>query len=280
MRMGQQAGMMGILCVICVAFAVAPVARGAVKTQTIEYNDGDTKLQGFLAYDDATTQARPGILVVPEWWGLTDYPKHRAQMLAELGYVAFVADMYGDGKTTDDPKQAGEWAGPFYKDQGMLVRRAQAGLAELAKQSQVDRQRMAGIGYCFGGSTVLRLACAADDLQKAALPLVGVVSFHGGLGPLQAEDIKNIKAKVLVQTGADDPMAPMDVLAKFEEGLKAGGVDYQVIVYGHAVHAFTNPAADSHHLPGIAYNAEADHRSWQAMKDFFTEIFGDVSTNK
>jgi dienelactone hydrolase len=265
---------LGVICAGALAtwmMATPGRARGAIKTQTITYKDGDTVCKGFLAYDDANIQPRPGVLVVPEWWGLTDFARHRAEMLAGLGYTAFAADMYGDGKNTDDPKQAGAWAA-IAKDKPALRKRAKAALAVLAAQPTVDKQRLAAIGYCFGGTTVLELACDGGDVGVGSR-LLGVASFHGGLAQIKAEDCANIKAKVLIATGADDAFVPMESVLAFGDALKKAGVDYQLLIYGHAVHAFTNPDADSHHMPNIAYNAEADHRSWEAMKDFFAEIF-------
>lgn len=276
-------GFRGVMCVaagvLCV-MAASSAARAAIKTQTIEYKDGETNLKGFVAYDDSIAAPRPGVLVVPEWWGLTDYPRHRAEMLAQLGYVAFVADMYGEGKTTDDPKVAGEWSGAVKKDPALMRRRAQAGLAELVKQPNVDRARLAAIGYCFGGSTILELARGGDELQKASMPLLGIVSFHGGLPTVKADDLKQMKAKVLIETGAEDPAVPLDSVMAYESALKQAGVDYDVTIYSKTRHAFTNPDADRHHIPIIAYNATADHRSWAAMKNFFAEIFGTAEGGK
>ena len=263
----------------CVAAATwmlaAPAgARGAIKTQTIAYQDGETKLQGFLAYDDSTSKARPGVLVIPEWWGVTDYTRHRAQMLAELGYVAFVADMYGEGKSTNDAKEAGNWATAVSHDKAVLRRRAQAGLNVLASQAMADKTHLAAIGYCFGGTAVLELARVGDDLTAAGTTLAGVASFHGGLGSFKDADFSKMKAKALVLNGAADTFVPPQQVQDCTEAMTKGGVDFQVVNYSHAVHAFTNPDADSHHIPNIAYNEAADKRSWQAMKDFFGEIFG------
>jgi len=219
-----------------------------------------------LVYDNASQAPRPGILVFPEWWGMTDYPQHRAEQLAQLGYVAFAADMYGDGAQTDDPKEAAAWSGKVHGDSATLRARAQAALDVLANDPHVDRTRIAAIGYCFGGTVALELA-------RSGANIVGVVSFHGGLSTANPDDAKNIKGKILVCTGAEDKFIPPDQIAAFEDEMRNAGVDYQVIVYGGAHHAFTNPAADSHHIPNIAYNANADHRSWAAMRSFFDEVF-------
>ena len=245
---------------------IAPLAHAAIKTEVIDYKDGDVALQGFLVYDDAKTANAPGVLVIHEWWGLTDYSRKRAEQLAGLGYVAFALDMYGKGVTANTPDEAGKLATPFYKDRGLMRSRAMAGLNVLKSRKQVDPKRVAAIGYCFGGSTVLELA-------RGGVDLAGVVSFHGGLDFPIAEDTKNIKGSVLICTGADDPMVTPDKVDAFEDQLRNAKVDYQIQVYGGAVHAFSNPAADAHNIPGIKYNEKADKRSWEAMKSFFAELF-------
>jgi dienelactone hydrolase len=238
----------------------------AMKTQTVEYKQGNTTLKGYLAYDDAQAGKRPGVVVYPEWWGLTEYPQWRAQELAKLGYVAFVADMYGEGKTTQDAKQAGAWMTPIKQDRALMRARAQAALEQLKAQPNVDGSKLAAIGYCFGGTTALELA-------RSGAPLLGVVSFHGNLDtPDAASD--QIHAKILACTGgADQFVSPKEVEA-FKKEMEAAHADWQLITYGGAHHAFTNPKADQFKIPNIAYNAEADHRSWAAMQLFFAEIFG------
>jgi dienelactone hydrolase len=237
-----------------------------VKTQTIDYSDGGTKLQGYLAYDDAVQGKRPGILICHEWWGLTDYPKHRAEQLAKLGYVAFALDMYGTGITANNAPDATRLSSPFDQDRQLVRTRALAGLNVLTQQPQVDQTKIAAIGYCFGGMVALELA-------RAGTPLSGVVTFHGALGTPHPEQDQAISAKILVCTGADDAFVPPDAVKAFEDEMKADNADYQINVYSHAVHAFTNPDADKFGLKNIAYNAEADRRSWEAMVNFFNEIF-------
>jgi dienelactone hydrolase len=241
-------------------------AMAEIRNQPIEYRDGASVLEGYLAYDDATQDLRPGVLIAPEWWGVDDYPKHRAQQLARMGYVAFVIDMYGKGNVTDDPQQAGEWMKPFATDRKLMRQRALAGLDVLLSQKYVDPKRVAGIGYCFGGTVVLELA-------RAGAALNGVVSFHGGLTRTADEGPDNIKAKVLVCQGADDPLASVSFVPTFIDEMKLAKADYQINIYSGAQHAFTNPASETRHIPGIAYNAQADRRSWMAMDDFFEEIF-------
>jgi dienelactone hydrolase len=255
-----------IALVFVAVLAIASFARADIRTSTIEYKDGDTVCQGYLAYDDAVTDPRPAVLVIPEWWGLTEYPKHRAEQLAKMGYVAFVADMYGSGRSTDDKDQAGAWAVPLLTDRTMLRARASAALNTLLVQKYVDKSRVAAIGYCFGGTCVLELA-------RAGAPLAGVVSFHGNLSRTKDEGVDKIGAKILICHGAIDPMVPPKVVAEFETEMKEAKANYQINIYCNAQHAFTNPAADSHHMEGVAYNEQADKRSWAAMKDFFEEIF-------
>jgi dienelactone hydrolase len=237
-----------------------------LKTEVIEYKHGDTTLEGYLAYDDAFAGKRPGVLVVHEWWGHNAYARKRAEQLAALGYVAFALDMYGKDVLAKTPKEAGEKAGVFKKDRALMRARATAGLDVLRRYPKVDADNLAAIGYCFGGTTVLELARAGADLK-------GVVSFHGTLETPNPEDAKNIRCKILVLTGADDPSVPKAQIAAFENEMKKANVDYKVIAYPGAVHAFTNPAAGDDPKKGVAYNKDADEKSWEEMKGFFAKIF-------
>jgi dienelactone hydrolase len=247
--------------------ALWPVlSMAAIKTEPVDYKDGDVELQGFIVYDDAQEGKRPGVVVYPEWWGLTDYPKHRAQALARLGYVAFAADMYGKGVTTEDPKKAGELAGPIRGDRQMMRRRALLAIDQIKKSDKVDGDQLAAIGYCFGGTCALELA-------RAGSPLQGVVSFHGGLDTPSPAESGKVKAKILVLTGGADQMVPPDQLVAFGGEMTDAKADWQVNVYSGAKHAFTNPDADKFNIPGIAYDKQADRRSWTAMRAFFAEIF-------
>lgn len=248
------------------ALTVAINADAAVNTRVIEYKQGDTVLEGFLAWDDSTTASRPGVLIVHEWTGLGPYAKKRAEMLANLGYVAFAADIYGKGIRPSTQAEAAKTA-TYYKDNRPLLRaRVKAGLDTLKAQKYVDPQRLAAIGYCFGGTTVLELARDGADVR-------GVVSFHGGLSTPRPGDARNIKAKLLALHGADDPFVKADEVAAFQDEMRAGKVDWQFVSYGNAVHSFTNPEAGSDNSKGAAYNEKADKRSWEAMKLFFEEIF-------
>jgi dienelactone hydrolase len=238
----------------------------AIQTKTIEYKQGDTTLEGVLVWDDAIAGKRPGVLIVHQWLGITDYEQRRAKMLAELGYVAFCADIYGKGIRPKDTKEAGIEATKYKTDRALLRARANAGLEEFEKCDLVDAKRVAAIGYCFGGTTVIELARNGAEIQ-------GVVSFHGGLDSPTPADGKNIRCKVLACHGADDPFVSAKDLAAFEDELRAAKVDWQLIQYGSAVHSFTQPMAGNDNSKGAAYNEKADKRSWQAMKDFFAEIF-------
>jgi len=237
-----------------------------IVTQSVEYKQGDTTLEGYLAYDDSFTGKRPGVLVVHQWMGLTDYEKHRAEQLAQLGYVAFCADIYGKGVRPKDTSEAGALASKYKTDRALLRTRVNAGLEVLEKNELVDTTRVAAIGYCFGGTTVIELA-------RSGVNISGIVSFHGGLDSPTPADGKNIKCKVLVCHGADDPyVKPADLMA-FEDEMRQASVDWVLIKYGGAVHSFTQPLAGNDNSKGAAYNERADRRSWVAMKQFFAEIF-------
>ena len=253
--------------ILTLAFLTLAVnAEAAVKTKVIEYKQGDTVLEGYLAWDDHFTTKRPGVLVVHEWNGPGPYVKKRAEMLAKLGYVAFAADIYGKGIRPATVAESARTAA-IYKDNRPLMRaRARAGLDVLKEQKIVDPKRIAAIGYCFGGTVALELA-------RDGAGVAGTVSFHGGLATPTPQDAKGIKGKVLALHGADDPFVKPDEVAAFQDEMRKGGVDWQMNIYGGAVHGFTNPDNGSDNSKGVAYNKEADLRSWQAMKIFFKEIF-------
>ena len=237
----------------------------AVQTKIVEYKQGDAVLEGYLAWDDAVEGRRPGVLVVHEWMGLGDYAKGRARKLAEMGYVAFAADIYGKGIRPKTPQEATAESGAYKKDRLLMRARVHAGLDTLRSNPLCDPQRIAAIGYCFGGTCVLELARSDADIA-------GVVSFHGGLDTPTPADAKNIKCKVLVLHGGDDPHVPPKDVAAFEDEMRSAGVDWQLVVYGGAVHGFTNPASGNDKSRGAAYDAKADRRSWEAMKVFFAEV--------
>jgi dienelactone hydrolase len=253
-----------LLCTILVLSLAACSVHAEIKTQTVEYTADGVKMIGYLAYDDATADKRPGVLVVHEWWGLNDYPKSRARQLAQLGYVAFAADIYGDGKTVTTADEAGKLAGAARANLAGTRARAAAALEQLKANPRVDANRTAAIGYCFGGSVVLEMARAGADLR-------GVVPFHGALATSMPATAKP-KAKLLICHGADDPFIPGEQIAAFLDELRKVGADYQFNMYSGAVHAFTNPDAAKAGLNGVAYNAEADTHSWEDMKRFFAEV--------
>jgi dienelactone hydrolase len=237
-----------------------------MKTQDITYRDGDLSCNGFLAYDETIRDKRPGVLVVHEAWGLGEHAMERAKMLAGMGYVAFAADMFGGRKQIGSMDEVMKVLGDLLGSPPKVRARAGAALATLAAQPQVDAKRLGAIGFCFGGSTVLELARGGSDLA-------GVVSFHGGLESQGPAASGAVKAKVLVCTGADDPMIPPTQVVAFEDEMRKAGADWQVISYGNTVHSFTNPTADGSVSPGILYNKSTDKRSWAAMTSFFAEAF-------
>jgi dienelactone hydrolase len=247
-----------------VLVAAAAVSTAEVRTGVVEYRHGDAVLEGYVAYDDSAKEKRPGVLVVHEWTGHNPYVRMRAEKLAREGYVAFALDMYGKGVRAKDAKEAAALAGIYKGDRKLMRARAAAGLDVLARHPRVDPTRLAAIGYCFGGTTVLELARSGAGLR-------GVVSFHGGLDTPSTEDAKNIRGKVLVLHGADDPFVKPAEVAAFQDEMRRAGVDWQFVAYGGAVHSFTNPDAGSDNSKGAAYNATADRRSWEAMKDFLEE---------
>ncbi len=261
--------MKGILATLLFS-ALATAGNAGVLGRPVDYTQGTADLEGYLAYDDAIKGRRPGVLVVHEWWGVNAYAKSRVDQLARLGYVALAADIYGKGIRAATREEAMALARQYRagNDRTLLRARAVAGLETLRRHPLVDPKRIAAIGYCFGGTTVLELARSGADLA-------GVVSFHGGLDTPNPDDAKNIKSKVLVLTGADDPHVPPAQINGFMEEMRNAGVDWYLISYSDAVHAFTNPASGTDKTTGVAYNEKAERRSWVAMNDFFAEIFGE-----
>ena len=254
------------LAIGIIALMLTTTARAEIKTQDIKYKAGEQTMKGFLAWDDAITEKRPGVIVVPEWWGLTDYPKNRAKQLAELGYVALAIDMYGDGKATDDPKQAGEWAGGVKSDKAIEVARLEAAINQLKNHKSVDSEKIGAIGYCFGGTMVL-------ELGRASAPIHAIVGFHAGLINQSPGDEANITGKVLECVGVNDPIVSASQRATFEDEMNAAGVDWQMLLHSGAGHSFTNRAMDGSR-PGFVYHEASDRRSWQAMINLFDEVFG------
>jgi dienelactone hydrolase len=262
--------MMRYALVLVAVVELAVVVEAKVQTKVVSYKHGEDELEGYLAWDDAIQGTRPGVMVIHEWWGLNAYAKKRAEMLAELGYVAFAADMFGKGKVTEDPKQASAWAGHMRGNVENWRNRALAGLEILKKHDLVDKTKLAGIGYCFGGSTVLALALNGE-------PLSAVVSFHGGLPapkPDQTKLARESKVKILIANGAKDTFISEAAITGFRSALDDGKVDYKFVNYTGAVHSFTNPDADKYGVEGVKYDKAADEQSWKDMQMTFKSAFG------
>ena len=245
---------------------LVPGVRSEVVEKSITYTHNGVELQGHYAYDDAIEGARPGVLVIHQWWGLGEYEKRRSRQLAELGYAAFALDMYGKGKFTQSPKQAGEWAGAFYEDRELGRSRAAAGLAILRKQAESDSDKLAAIGYCFGGSMAIELAFSGAAID-------GVVSFHGNPQKPAEGDAQRTQAELLICHGAEDPLAPLQDVVAFTESLNGSDVNWTLAVYSNAVHSFTEEAADKHGIDGVSYDPRAEDRSWRHMRVFFDALW-------
>ena len=244
------------------------MACAQLQTSVVEYTDRGTTLEGYVAEKTDLHGKRPGVLVIPDWMGVSEPYKKIADKLAEIGYVAIVADIYGKGVRPSNNQEAAAEATKYKTDRKLLRERVLAGLAELMKNPNVDQSRIAAIGYCFGGTTALELA-------RSGAPVLGVVSFHGGLDSPSPADGKNIKGKVLVLHGADDPFVQPRDIAEFQEELRKGNVDWQMVYYGDAVHSFTQQKAGTDKSKGNAYNDKADKRSLEAMRQFFRDIFNE-----
>ncbi len=245
------------------SFAWTAIAE--IREQAVAYRHGDTELRGYLYYDDRQTAPRPGILVVHEWWGLNAYARKRARMLAELGYTAFALDMYGAGQVTRHAETAAGWMKQITSHQPLWLERAKAGLAVLRDHPRTNAGKLAAIGYCFGGSTVLKMA-------YANLPLKMVASFHGSL-PLPAEGEKPTST-LFIAHGAQDAFVPQQQLADFMRALDQSGSDYILSIHGNARHGFTNPDAQAYGLDNLKYDPQADHRSWALLKIMLEEKLG------
>ncbi|WP_024299718.1 dienelactone hydrolase family protein [Methylomicrobium lacus] len=238
----------------------------AIISNTVNYVDGDTVLEAFFAYDDAIVGRRPAVLINHTWGGRDDFVANKAIKLAELGYVGFALDMYGKGVLGSGPEENAKLMQPFIDDRALLQRRIGAALATVKLLPWVDDKKCAAIGFCFGGLCVL-------DLARTGVDIKGVVSFHGILAAPGNTEGKPIKAKVLALHGHDDPLGPPEQVLAFAQEMTKAGADWQVHVYGNTMHAFTNPIANNPDV-GNVYQADADRRSWIAMKNFLEEILG------
>lgn len=248
--------------------APATTDSSGIHEETIAFPADSIGMRAFVVYDDSIKGRRPGILVLPEWWGMNDYPKMRARMLARLGYVAMAVDVYGDGRVTENPDTAGAWAAVLYQHPERAKARIDAAIARLRTYDNVDSSKIGAIGYCFGGGLLLNTARLGDDLK-------GIVSFHGSLlGTPARKDL--LRTKILVCHGNADQFVTPAMVAEFKKQMDSIGADYSFIGYDSATHAFTNPASTAtgikNHMP-IAYNGKADTASWQAMKNFFAGLF-------
>jgi len=240
-----------------------------IKGESVEYTSGNVVLKGFLAYDRNAKGKRPGILVVHEWWGHNEYARKRATMLAHLGYTALAVDMYGDGKQAEHPDEAGKFAKEISTNTDAKISRFLAAMDFLKKQKSVDPTRIAAIGYCFGGSVVL-------DMARSGMDLKGVASFHGGLTTSNPARPGAVRAKILVCHGEKDDFMTAEQVAAFKQEMSDAKADLKFITYKDAKHSFTNPEADSYaqkfNIP-LGYNAAADKKSWEDMKEFLKSIF-------
>jgi len=251
-------------CLLALVLALPSLpAWGALQSKTINYSYGGKTLKGYLAYDDAIPGKRPGVLVFHEWWGLNDYAKSRANQLAQAGYVAFAADMFGEGKVATHPEDAKAMVGEVTAKAPEWLGRASAAFKVLQGQTMVDAQRIAAIGYCFGGATVLQLAYSGAPLKLAA-------TFHGSLSAPEAP--QNIKAKLLFFHGGKDPFTSAETIEQMKSKLDRAKISYQWVVFPEAMHGFTVPGSDKLGMKGVAYNAEADQKSWTQLMGALKQI--------
>jgi dienelactone hydrolase len=256
-----------VLSALC-AIAMAANANAEIKEEAVTYSDGTTTMKGFVVYDDAVKTKQPGIIMVHEWWGITPHIHNEARKFAQQGYTAFIADMYGDAKTADNPKDAGTLAGSVMKNPSTMESRFKAAQQELAKRASVNPQRIGAVGYCFGGAVVLNMARTGADLAAVA-------GFHASLGlNTPAPAAGTVKAKVLILNGADDPFVKKEQYEALKKDFDAAKADYRIVEYPGAVHAFTNPEATElgkkFNLP-LKYDAKVD----QEAKAEAAKLFAD-----
>jgi len=240
---------------------------GGITTKAVAYKEAATGLEGYLAVPQDVNGKVPAVLIIHDWMGVAKYSMGRADQLAKLGYVAMVADIYGKGVRPDGPAAAAKLAGTYKGDRPLFRKRLVAALEQLKQHPNVDGAKVTAIGYCFGGTGVLELARAGAEVK-------GVVSFHGGLDSTNPEDGKNIKTRILILHGADDPHVTAEGTAAMTKEFNAAGVDWQMISYSGAVHSFSNPYAGTDKSKGNAYDEKTDKRSWEHMMVFFKEVIG------
>ncbi len=254
------------ISLVLLVLGIATSVEAKVIGTTVPYKHNGVELVGYLAYDDSISGKRPGVLIVHEWWGLNDYVRKRADQMAALGYVAFAVDMYGKGKVAAGAEEASSLAQAVRSDVGLWRQRAMAGLDVLKEDRRTDATRIAAIGYCFGGATVQQLAYAGAPVQ-------GIVSFHGGFVTPSPDEAKVVKAKILICHGGADTLSTPEAMQDYIATMNKSGLDWQMVIFGGAKHAFTNPQADKAGIEGVGYSKSADDRSWKYMKDFFDQIF-------
>ena len=243
-----------------------PKTETANEPKIVEYKDGDTVLEGLVSFPKHLTAKTPAVLVVHEWTGIGPYVKMRLKKLADLGYIAFAADIYGKGVRPATPEEAGKTAGIYKNNRALLRKRVTLAFQEMLKQKNVNPEKTVAIGYCFGGTSILELARTGANLK-------GFVSFHGGLNTPTPKDAANIKGEVLAFHGGDDPYVPLKEVEDFENEMRSGKVNWELVKFGGAVHSFTNPDAGNDNSKGAAYNKAADEKSWEGMKVFLKRIF-------
>jgi len=261
--------LLSMLLLLTLLFAGYGQAETNIEGTTVQYSSKGVVMKGYFAYDKNIKEKRPGVLVVHEWWGLNDYARKRARMLAELGYAALAVDMYGWGKQAEHPNDAGKFSSEIMKNFGTAKDRFIAAMEFLKAQPVVDSEKIAAIGYCFGGGIVLNMA-------RQGIALKGVASFHGSLTAVEPAQRGSVKAKILVLHGADDKFITGEQIEAFKNEMKNAGVDFRFIAYPGALHSFTNPDADEYgkkfNIP-VAYSAEADKKSWEELNSFLRQIF-------
>jgi dienelactone hydrolase len=257
-----------LMAVVAAGSLISTAARAEVRTKTVDYKQGKTVLQGFLAWDDAVKDKRPGVLVIHEWWGHNQHARNQAIRLAKQGYVGFAVDMYGKGKVAKHPKDAEAMMTALMKDQSVIKARFDAGLEALKKDPHVDASKVGVVGYCMGGAIAIGMARAGEDITA-------ISAFHAALPPA-AEPTKpgTVKAKIQIHEGADDPFVPQDAIDAFKKDMAGAGATAEVITYPGVKHSFTNPDADKVKMDALKYDKDADTKSWETAMKFFKDAFG------
>jgi dienelactone hydrolase len=254
------------LLVACGPAEAPPPAGPDIRTRDVAYQQGETPLTGFIAWDSARTTRRPGVIIVHEWWGHNEHARSQARRLADAGYVGFALDMYGGGKSTTHPDSAQAFMTAAASDPAVMNARLQAAISQLKSDPAVDSTRIAAIGYCFGGMVVLSAARAGADFDAVA-------SFHGAIPQPAPVDSGAVRARVLILTGGADPMVPPAQVDAFASAMRGAGASVEVVTFPGALHGFTNPRADSVGMDALKYDSEADQQSWAALLRLLGEVF-------